>query len=123
MNFKQNILFTAMALMLTVGFNIAKLSAQETKDTEFKPSGNLYGYVFGDYSYKTHNDSLQRGGGNVQYKGTAPLSSNNTGANTPAPANVQTNAFQIRRVYLGYDYKFAKNLSTSVLLAHEDRKS
>jgi hypothetical protein len=119
MNIKQNILITSLALMLTFGFNIVKLEAQETKDAEFKPSGNFWGYVFGDYAYKTHNDTLQRGGGNVQYKTTNSLNANNTTANTLVPANVQTNAFQLRRVYLGYDYQFAKNLSASVVLAHE----
>ncbi len=94
--------------------------AQTAGDTtSFKPSGNLWGYVFGDYAVKTQNDSLQRGGGNVQYKGTNSLNSNNTTANTNVPANVQSNAFQIRRMYLGYDYNFAKNFSASAVLANE----
>ncbi len=87
---------------------------------DFKPSGNLWGLVFGDYAYKTHNDTLGRGAGNVQYKGTSALNSSNVASGTnPVPANVQTNAFQLRRVYLGYDYNFAKNLSAFVVLANE----
>jgi hypothetical protein len=113
---KKNYFYTIGATMLLL---VSQLKAQETKDADFKPSGNLYGYVFGDYAYKTHNDTLQRGAGNVQYRGTNSLSSANTSANTPAPAQVQTNAFQIRRVYLGYDYQFAPNLTASVLLANE----
>jgi len=87
---------------------------------DFKPSGNLWGLVFGDYAFKTQNDTLGRGGGNVQYKGTNALNSNNVASGTnPVPANVQSNAFQLRRVYLGYDYTIAKNLSASVVLANE----
>jgi len=87
---------------------------------DFKPSGNLWGLVFGDYAFKSQNDTLGRGGGNVQYKGTNSLNSNNVVTPTnPVPANVQSNAFQLRRVYLGYDYNFAKNLSASVILANE----
>ncbi len=95
------------------------LAAQET---DFKPSGNLYGYVFGDYANKVNNDTLLRGGGNVQYKGTSPLNSGNViSASNPAATAVgtQTNAFQIRRMYLGYDYKFAPNFTASVVLANE----
>jgi hypothetical protein len=50
-------------------------------------TGRLWGYVFGDYYYKSHADSLNRGGSN-QYSGI-PQS---------------RNAFQFRRIYLGYDY-------------------
>ena len=106
-------IFTGLALLV-----IGAAYAQDNSD--FKPSGNLWGYMFGDYAYKTHNDTLSRGGGNVQYKTPASLSSGNTvSASNPAPANMQTNAFQIRRVYLGYDYQFAPNLSANLVLAHE----
>jgi len=37
-------------------------------DSSFKPSGKLWGYTFGDFYYKAHSDSLNRGGGN-QYTG------------------------------------------------------
>src|ERR1035437_5468963 len=106
--------------VLTIGAAFAlgtpgnHLAAQ---DTEFKPSGNLWGYVFGDYANKAHNDTLGRGGKNVQYAGTNSLASNNTG--NAQEANTQTNAFQIRRMYLGYDYKFAPNFSAQVVLANE----
>ncbi|HEY4799588.1 MAG TPA: hypothetical protein VII99_10970, partial [Bacteroidia bacterium] len=82
----------------------------------------LYGYAFGDWSNKSHYDTLQRGGGNVQYKGLTPLSTGNAVA-TNNPVNnaiaTQTNAFQIRRMYLGYDYKFAPKFTATVLLANE----
>lgn len=72
-------------------------------DTSFKPSGKLWGYTFGDYYYKAHSDSLNRGGGN-QYSGIEK----------------GRNAFQIRRVYLGYNYDISPKFAAEVLLAAED---
>ena len=89
---------------------IQPISAQDT--TKFVPGGGIWGVTFGDYAYKTHNDSLQRGGGNVQYRGYNPLNTNNT-------TNAQSNGFQVRRIYLGYDYQVAPNLSTVLVLANE----
>jgi hypothetical protein len=79
------------------------LIAQDTTNTkdEFKASGKLWGYAFGDYAYKLHADSAQRG--NLQY--------------SKLPQNHQS--FNIRRVYLGYDYQFTPNISSQLLLAHE----
>ncbi|HEY4799372.1 MAG TPA: hypothetical protein VII99_09885 [Bacteroidia bacterium] len=74
------------------------------QSAEFKPSGNLWGYVFGDYYYKVHSDSLGRGGGNVQYRNQS---------------QDNTNAFQIRRAYLGYDYNITEKFSAYAVLAHE----
>ena len=82
------------------------------QDNDFKPSGNVWGYVFGDYYYKTHSDSLGRGAGNVQYKGITPSSIN------PNP-NTEFDAFQIRRAYLGYDYNITKTFSAYMVLANE----
>jgi hypothetical protein len=72
-------------------------------DTSFKPSGKLWGYSFGDYYYKAHSDPLNRGGGN-QYTGIEK----------------GRNAFQIRRVYLGYTYDISPKFAAEVLLAAED---
>jgi hypothetical protein len=112
---KQNVLLKAMVYIFILGAGITNLNAQDTKDkdADFKPSGNLWGYVFGDYAYKTHNDTMGRGAGNVQYRGAGALNSGNSNY------NAQSNAFQIRRAYLGYDYQFAKNFSASVVLANE----
>ncbi|MFL5742785.1 MAG: hypothetical protein ACJ75B_21380 [Flavisolibacter sp.] len=72
-------------------------------DSSFKPSGKLWGYTFGDYYYKAHSDSLNRGGAN-QYTGIEK----------------GRNAFQIRRVYLGYTYDIAPKFTAELLLAAED---
>lgn len=66
-------------------------------------SGRLWGYVFADFYYKSHSDSLNRGGAN-QYTGI--------------PQN--RNAFQFRRIYLGYDFNISKKFSSELLLAAED---
>ena len=72
-------------------------------DTSFKPGGKLWGLAFGDFYYKAHTDTLNRGGGN-QYTGI--------------PKN--KNAFQIRRVYLGYTYDISKKFTADLVLAAED---
>ncbi len=68
---------------------------------EFKPAGKIWGYAFGDYAFKLHADSALRG--KQQYSGL--------------PKNY--NSFNLRRVYLGYDYQFTPNISSQFLLAHE----
>lgn len=79
------------------------VEAQKAVDTAFKPTGKLWGYSFGDYYYKAHSDALNRGGAN-QY------------------SNIEKdrNAFQLRRVYLGYNYDIAPKFSAELLLAAED---
>ena len=72
-------------------------------DTAFKPSGKVWGLAFGDYYYKKHSDALNRGGAN-QY------------------TNIEAgrNAFQFRRIYLGYNYEISKKFSSEFILAAED---
>ncbi len=75
----------------------------QTKDTStFKPGGKLWGLVYGDYFYKAHADSLNRG--SYQYSKVAK----------------NTNAFQYRRIYLGYNYDITRNFSAELLLAAEN---
>src|SRR5579863_6236422 len=54
--------------------------------------GGLWGYAFGDYAYMGQGDSAGRGT-KQQYKGLGG-----------AGQNLNPNAFEIRRAYLGYDY-------------------
>jgi hypothetical protein len=81
----------------------AKAQDQDQVDTSFKPSGKLWGYTFADFYYKGHSDSLNRGGAN-QY------------------SNIEKgrNAFQIRRIYLGYTYAIHPKFTAEFLLAAED---
>ena len=70
---------------------------------EFKPHGQLWGCVFGDYAYKTNADVLNRGGTN-QYTGVP----------------VNTSLFQFRRIYLGYDYEISQRFSVQFILSSEN---
>ncbi len=96
----QKLLFPFIAF-----FNLLSLSATSQDSTtvkeEFKPSGKIWGYAFGDYAYKLHADSAKRG--NVQY--------------SRLPKNY--NSFNFRRIYFGFDYQFTPNISSQFLLAHE----
>ena len=83
--------------------NWAFAQEKSPADTTFKPSGKLWGYTFGDFYYKAHADSMNRGGGN-QYSGIEK----------------GRNAFQIRRVYLGYTYDISPKFTAEMLLAAED---
>src|SRR5437763_6895117 len=80
--------------------------AQQSTDTSFKTSGKLWGYAFGDYYYKSHADALNRGGSN-QYSGIEE----------------GRNAFQFRRIYLGYNYDISPKFAAEMLLAAEDNVS
>ena len=91
-------------MLLALLFMQPAFSQDKTKaDSSFKPSGKLWGYTFGDFYYKGHADSLNRGGAN-QYTGIEE----------------GRNAFQIRRVYLGYTYEISQSFTAELLLAAED---
>lgn len=97
---------TKMYIILIIAFlclkslNAFAQDSTKTK-TDFKPSGKIWGYAFGDYAYKLHADAEKRG--NIQY--------------SKLPADY--NSFNFRRIYFGYDYQFSPNISSHLLLAHE----
>ena len=88
-------------LILVLFILNGNLFAQDKPKEEFKPSGKVWGYAFGDYFMKLHADSLNRG--NTQY------------ANKPE----NTNTFEFRRIYLGYDYNISEKFSSEFLISHE----
>ena len=99
-------LLTVLPIMLSICFLLNTNPGYTQKanaDTTFKPGGKLWGLVFGDLYYKAHADTLNRGAVN-QYTGI--------------PKN--KNAFQIRRVYLGYTYEISRTFTADFLLAAED---
>jgi hypothetical protein len=104
-NFSRQLLFIAVFLFLAIAsFGQAQFLFSDSAYKAAAPnSGRIWGYVFGDYYYKSHADSLNRGGSN-QYSGI-PQS---------------RNAFQFRRLYLGYDYNYNSKFSSELLLAAED---
>jgi hypothetical protein len=92
--------------IIIIAMTLLSLNAFSQKDTAqikkaFVPSGKLWGYVFGDFTYKAHTNSFNMS--NTQY------------ATTPKDYNL----FDIRRVYLGYDYDISEHFSTQLLLAYE----
>jgi hypothetical protein len=73
-------------------------------DTAWKPLRRLWGYTFGDFYYDAHAD---------QTTGARGAETNYNGVPT------YRNAFQFRRIYLGYDYDINKNFRAELLLASE----
>src|SRR5215469_3516921 len=80
----------------------AKTAAKPQDDTTWKPQRRLWGYTFGDFYYDAHADATNRGG-ETMYNGVPTY----------------RNAFQFRRLYLGYDYEITKKFKAEVLLASE----
>src|ERR1700761_8223810 len=96
-----------IAFMVLLGSYLtpAGLHAQSNPppaDTTWKPVRRLWGYAFGDLYYNAHADAANRGG-ETNYNGVPTY----------------RNAFQFRRVYLGYDYDIDKRFSVELLLASE----
>jgi len=77
-------------------------SVQKADDATWTPVRRLWGYTFGDLYYAPHVDAGNRGP-ETMYNGV--------------PSN--RNAFQFRRIYLGYDYDIDKKFTAEVLLASE----
>jgi hypothetical protein len=71
-------------------------------DTTWKPVRRLWGYAFGDFYYNAHADAGNRGP-ETNYNGVPTY----------------RNAFQFRRIYLGYEYDINKKFTAEVLLASE----
>lgn len=57
---KLPLLFVTLVLLSISGYR-----QKDTTKAEFKPSGKLWGYAFGDLMYKAHTNSF--GMNNVQY--------------------------------------------------------
>ncbi|HSV10892.1 MAG TPA: hypothetical protein VLI68_08990 [Hanamia sp.] len=96
----KQLLIAFITFFCLLSTNAISQDSTKTKE-EFKPSGKIWGYAFGDYAYKLHADSAKRG--NVQY--------------SQLPKG--HNSFNFRRIYFGYDYQFTPNISSELLLAHE----
>ncbi len=104
-----------IACVLTL-FTALKSSAQlanpspadTVSETEYNPAGRLWGYSFGDFYYDAHSPSL-----------TAPVPSTQGKETNYFGVPTYRNAFQIRRIYLGYDYDINRRFSVELLLASE----
>lgn len=81
---------------------VTKTEAKAAEDTSWKPQRRLWGYAFGDMYYDAHADLGNRGP-ETMYNGVPQY----------------RNAFQFRRMYLGYDYDITPKFKAEVLLASE----
>jgi hypothetical protein len=79
-----------------------KAPVKAAEDTSWKPQRRIWGYTFGDFYYDAHADKGNRGS-ETNYNGVPQY----------------RNAFQFRRLYLGYDYEITKKFKAEVLLASE----
>ena len=77
-------------------------AAKPAEDTTWKPQRRVWGYAFGDIYYAQHADAGARGP-EQNYFGVPTY----------------RNAFQFRRIYLGYDYEITKRFKAEFLLASE----
>ncbi len=100
-----------ISLFIFITFSALNSYAQVAQDstTEFKPKGNLWGYVFGDVDYKAKADTV---GNN--------LGSPGRGGNQYSKLPENARMFQMRRVYLGYNYDLSAKFSAEILFAAED---
>ena len=86
----------------TTAITAVKTETKAAEDTSWKPQRRLWGYTFGDFYYEGHADGFNRGP-ETMYNGVPQY----------------RNAFQFRRVYLGYDYDITQKFKAEVLLASE----
>lgn len=100
-NFKRTVLTGYILIIFSCFTSVVQAQDSTTTKEEFKPSGTIWGYTFGDYAFKLRADSAKRG--NSQYSGL--------------PKNY--NSFNFRRIYIGYDYQFTSDISSQIILAHE----
>ena len=95
--------FCLLFVIFFLSVNSSNAQFTVSSDSAFKAgspnTGQLWGYMFGDYYFKSDADTLKRGAG-TQYSGIPK----------------KMNAFQIRRLYLGYNYNITKKFAAEVLL-------
>jgi hypothetical protein len=96
-------------------FTQTNTTVKPAEDTTWKPQRRLWGYAFGDFYYAGHADANI-----VSATGVAAATPSNRGGETMYNGVPQyRNAFQFRRLYLGYDYDITKKFKAEVLLASE----
>jgi hypothetical protein len=88
----------------TVTTEAKSVKKDDPADTSWKPQRRLWGYTFGDFYYDAHSPAL-----------TSTQGKENNYYQTPG----NRNAFQFRRIYLGYDYDITKKFKAEVLLSSE----
>ena len=87
---------------------VAVTKQADPVDTAWHPQRRLWGYAFGDAYFDQHSPAV-----------TSTLGKENNYYQTPS----NRNAFQFRRLYLGYDYEINKKFKAEVLLASEPNEN
>ena len=95
---KKQLIFILLFTMTLSAFGQSDTTKAKV---EFKPSGKLWGYAFGDFLYKGYTNKF--GMTNTQYAGTPK----------------DFNSLEFRRIYLGYDYDISEHFSSQLILAYE----
>ena len=100
---------TKLSIYCSLFLSLAGAANAQMADTtvEFKPSGKLWGYAFGDYAYKGGTDNI----------GTAAAPAYRGGSNQYTGMPVNANMFQFRRIYLGYNYDISQHFSAEFLFS------
>jgi hypothetical protein len=87
-------------------------------DTAWKPQRRVWGYAFGDFYYDAHADNDIVSSSGLPEGGAGALSKRG-GETNYSGVPTYRNAFQFRRVYLGYDYDITPKFKAEFLLASE----
>jgi hypothetical protein len=99
---KRHLAILLGSALLTGALGLSQTAFGQADESEFRPSGSVWGYVFGDAFHKAAGDTMYWGRG--QY--------------ASVPTGMQGG--QLRRLYLGYDYRFSPRFSSRVLLEADD---
>lgn len=115
--FKRGNFLVPLVILL---FPCIGLSQAAGTQSEFKPSGKIWGYAFGDFFYKS--GGLYAAGPDSFFvnKGDTTIKVKRFGDAEFAKIPKDYYAFTFRRIYLGYDYQFTQNLSSRILLEGND---
>lgn len=99
---------------------IAPKGRAQTTDSTFKPNGKFSVQLFADYDYFLGADTAGAASkiptGKTFYVPIDPANANGQG-------NINQQYYQmfdLRRLYLGYDYNFSPNVAAQVLFSHEN---
>ncbi len=84
----------------------------------WKSQRRVWGYTFGDFYYDAHADNDIVSSTGLPEGGAGALSKRG-GETNYAGVPTYRNAFQFRRVYLGYDYDITQKFKAEFLLASE----
>lgn len=98
----KNIQLSVLLVLFTLASgNLRAQTSPDNTKAPFETYGSFNGQAFVDYYYKISADTLL--GGTGPYANLAQ----------------DQQAFDLRRLYVGYDYHFSENIMGQVLLAHE----